>query len=171
MSEHFKSLSAIFPLILRKNGDSSEILLHRRQNTGYQDGKWDIAGSGHVDEGETAQMAVVRECREELGIEVDIKDLTFAHLSHRFSNRVYYDIYFVVRQYAGTPVIAEPEKCSALAWFPMDQLPGDMIDCRRLPGLQFRPSLALSPPLNLPAPGRRQPIYIIFRFSIDLCFW
>jgi hypothetical protein len=28
----------------------------------------------------------------------------------------------------------------------------------------------LSPPLNLPAPGRRQPIYVIFRFSIDLCF-
>ena len=29
----------------------------------------------------------------------------------------------------------------------------------------------LTPPLNLPAPGRRQPIYVIFRFSIDLCFW
>ena len=29
----------------------------------------------------------------------------------------------------------------------------------------------LSDPLDLPAPGRRQPIYVIFRFSIDLCFW
>ena len=29
---------------------------------------------------------------------------------------------------------------------------------------------ALSPPLNLPAPGRRQPIYFTFRFRIDLCF-
>ena len=29
----------------------------------------------------------------------------------------------------------------------------------------------LTSPLNLPAPGRRQPIYVIFRFSIDLCFW
>ena len=28
----------------------------------------------------------------------------------------------------------------------------------------------LSPPLNLPAPGRCQAIYIIFRFSIALCF-
>ena len=42
---------------------------------------------------------------------------------------------------------------------------------RRLPGLQFKPSLALSSPLNLPAPGRRQPLYVIFRFSRDLCFW
>ena len=28
----------------------------------------------------------------------------------------------------------------------------------------------LTPPLNLPAPGRRQPIYFTFRFRIDLCF-
>lgn len=28
----------------------------------------------------------------------------------------------------------------------------------------------LSVPLNLPAPGRRQPLYISFRFSRDLCF-
>ena len=26
-------------------------------------------------------------------------------------------------------------------------------------------------PLNLPALGRRQPLYITFRFSRDLCFW
>ncbi len=28
----------------------------------------------------------------------------------------------------------------------------------------------LTPPLNLPAPGRRQPIYLTFRFRIDLLF-
>ena len=41
---------------------------------------------------------------------------------------------------------------------------------RRLLGLQFKASLALTSPLNLPAPGRRQPIYLTFRFCIDLCF-
>ena len=30
--------------------------------------------------------------------------------------------------------------------------------------------ISLSVPLNLPAPGRRQPLYISFRFSRDLCF-
>lgn len=53
------------------------------KNTGYQEGKWDIAGGGHVDEDDTAQMAVHREWLEELGIYVSIKDLTFLHLSHR----------------------------------------------------------------------------------------
>ena len=28
----------------------------------------------------------------------------------------------------------------------------------------------LTSPLDLPAPGRRQPIYFTFRFRIDLCF-
>ena len=35
-------------------------------------------------------------------------------------------------------------------------------------GLQFE---SLNPPLNLPALGRCQPIYVAFRLSIDLCFW
>ena len=31
--------------------------------------------------------------------------------------------------------------------------------------------VSLSSPLNLPALGRRQPLYIVFRLSRDLCFW
>ena len=42
---------------------------------------------------------------------------------------------------------------------------------RRLLGLEFKAStLSLTSPLNLPAPGRRQPIYFTLRFRIDLCF-
>ena len=41
---------------------------------------------------------------------------------------------------------------------------------RRLLGLEFKASLALTSPLDLPAPGRRQPIYLSFRIRIDLCF-
>ncbi len=135
MEKHYKSLSAIFPIILQKKDDTIQILLHRRKNTGYQDGKWDIAASGHVDEGETAKMAVVRECAEELGIDVKIKDLSFVHLSHRVSNnggRTYYDIYFVVNKYHGIPKVIEPDKCSELRWFKIDDLPNEIIDIRKI---------------------------------------
>jgi hypothetical protein len=30
---------------------------------------------------------------------------------------------------------------------------------------------ALTRPRNLPAPGRRQPLYVVLRLSRDLCFW
>ncbi len=42
---------------------------------------------------------------------------------------------------------------------------------RRLPGLQFKASLAMTSPLNLPAPGRCQAVYGFFRISTALCFW
>ena len=134
----FKSLSAIFPIILKQENTTTKILLHRRQNTGYQDRKLDIAGSGHVDEGETAIAATIRECREELGIDVEAKDLTFVHLQHRISDRIYYDIYFVVSKYQGVPAIMEPEKCSELVWCNIDELPSDMIGCRKMVIREYR---------------------------------
>ena len=45
-----------------------------------------------------------------------------------------------------------------------------IVYCCLFTGLKFKASLALTSPLNLPAPGRRQPIYLTFRFCIDLCF-
>src|SRR3954465_11219980 len=44
---------------------------------------------------------------------------------------------------------------------------------RRLPGLSFGAlgPKPLTPPRNLPAPGRRQPLYVVLRLSRDLCFW
>jgi len=133
MSENAsKTYSAVFPFIFEEERGNIKVLLSRRKNTGYQDGKLDIAGGGHVDYGETAQSAVIRECKEELGIEVKIEDLTFVHLSHRFSNRTYYDIYFVVNKYNGVPEIMEPDKCSELNWFDINNLPSDIIECRQI---------------------------------------
>jgi len=132
LNEPFKSFSAVFPIILKDEKTDVHILLHRRQNTGYQDGKWDIAGSGHVDKNETAQAALIRECKEEIGIEVRPEDIAFVHLSHRISkDRVYYDIYFVIKSYLGTPTIMEADKCSEMKWFLLNNLPDDIIDCRK----------------------------------------
>ena len=135
MGEHFKSLSAVIPIILQKEDGNVQILLHRRKNTGYKDGEWDLAGSGHVDENETAKMAVIRECAEELGIEVKIEGLSFAHLSHRVNDtggRTYYDIYFEFNKYDGIPKIMEPDKCSELKWFNINNLPDDIMDIRKV---------------------------------------
>ena len=131
MTEHFSTLSAIFPIIIN---ESRQVLLAKRANTGYMDGKWDFAGSGHVDENETATQAVVREAKEELGILIDSANIKFAHLSHRVGkngNRTYYDIYFWVNSFLGNPIIAEPNKCSELKWFSINYLPNDMIDIRK----------------------------------------
>ena len=135
MAQHFTCYSAGFPLLLRERDGRREILLHHRYHTGYMDGKWDIAASGHVEENETARQALARECYEELGIRVRPEDAEFAHVCHRLGqegDRTYYDLYFFVHAYEGTPSIMEPDKCDGLNWFPLDALPEDMIDIRRL---------------------------------------
>ena len=149
--EHYRSYSAVFPILLREGANGQEVLLHLRQNTGYMDGHWDFAGSGHVDENESAMQAVVRECREELGITVELKDIRFVHLSHRVGQngaRTYYDIYFLVERYTGEPYIAEPEKCSGLQWFAMDELPEDIIGIRKQAFLSYLKSEYYSEVIN-----------------------
>lgn len=46
--------------------------------------------------------------------------------------RTYYDIYFLVNKYDGIPKIMEPDKCSELSWFNINDLPNEFIDIRKL---------------------------------------
>ena len=131
---HYRALSAVFPIILKTENERKYVLLHKRDNTGYRDNMWDIAGSGHVDAQETAIQALVREAQEELGIHIKPTGVRFAHLSHNVDScgdETYYNIYFFVTAFDGTPKIMEPEKCSDLNWFDVDSLPEDMIPVRR----------------------------------------
>lgn len=130
-SKHFKLYAAVFPLIRNEAG---EILLHLRQNTGYMDGYWDLAGTGHIDPGEPATAALIRECQEELGIDIALSDLTFAHVVHRVGAEddfPYLYLYFWVNQFQGVPQIMEADKNGQLGWFALDKLPEKMIKDRR----------------------------------------
>jgi len=134
MNEYLTAFSAVFPFIIKQTNGITKILLHRRQNTGYNDGKWDLAGGGRVDKNETPQNALVRECKEEIGIDVRIEDLSFIHASHRLIlslDKIYFDFYFAVNKYDGVPKIMEPDKCSELDWFDIDNLPNDIIELRK----------------------------------------
>lgn len=144
MGQHFKSYAAVLPVILREREGGEEVLLLRRANTGYMDGRWDFSGSGHVEEGETATQAVCREVLEETGLTVRPEDAAFLHLSHRVKEPTYYDLYFEIRRWVGEPAIQEPEKCSAMGWFSVDALPQDMIPNRRRTFLLARAGVTYS---------------------------
>ncbi|MBQ7042951.1 MAG: NUDIX domain-containing protein [Muribaculaceae bacterium] len=51
--------------------DGAIYLQKRSMNKDIQPGKWDTAVGGHVDLGESVYIAVKREAKEELGIDVD----------------------------------------------------------------------------------------------------
>ncbi len=125
MKTRNKSTPAVY-LLLKKGG---KVLLGRRQNTGYYDG-WYGMPAGHIDAGELPVETVIREAREEVGINIDPKDIRFVHALYRTAHDETgdrSDYFFIAKTWRGEPKIMESEKCDDLQWFPANQLPENMI--------------------------------------------
>jgi 8-oxo-dGTP diphosphatase len=125
MSERFRLIPAVY-LILRRG---SEVLLLERANTGYQDGNYSVV-AGHMDGDELGTTAMIREAKEEAGIELTADDLNFVHLVHRLNRETgdeRVDVFYEAYNWAGDISNVEPHKCSDLSWFPIDDLPDNMI--------------------------------------------
>jgi len=103
-----------------------QVLLLRRFNTGYEDGNYSVP-AGHIDGGESVRLAMVREAREELGIEVRPDDLIFAGVFHRKSDDERVDFFLGTRSWDGEMRNNEPEKCDQIKWFALDELPNNMV--------------------------------------------
>ena len=125
-TDRFKLIPAVY-LVLRKDG---QVLLLRRANTGYQDGKYGLV-AGHLEGDELATAAMVREAKEEAGIIVSSEALRFVHVAHRLGRgqpgQERLDIFFEATKWHGEVVNAEPEKCDDLSWFDVDALPENML--------------------------------------------
>ena len=142
--ERFMTPSAVFGVIIIKD---NKILLQRRQNTGYRDGYYDFAATGHVENMEKLTSAMVRELKEELNIDVMENDLKFMTLIHRKDivfGTIYYDTYFLVEKYNGIPIIHEPLKCDELKWFSLDHLPDNLIHDREIALKNYMSDIAYS---------------------------
>ncbi|MGH3651635.1 NUDIX domain-containing protein [Glutamicibacter sp.] len=127
-------MKAISYAILRRGND---VLLQLRSGTGYMDGFWSTAAAGHVEPGEAADAAAVREAREELGIRIagpQLQPLCTVHRNQPGGTRVgaCVDFFFLVRQWSGTPRLMEPGKAAELRWFPLDALPRNLVEQERL---------------------------------------
>jgi 8-oxo-dGTP pyrophosphatase MutT (NUDIX family) len=127
--EYFKFIAAVH-LILVKDG---KILLLRRFNTGYEDGNYSLP-AGHIDGNERATIAMIREVKEETGLSIEEKDLRMVHVMHRISRGTHpsgiderIDFFFEATNWSGNPEIMEKNKCDDLSWFPINDLPSNII--------------------------------------------
>lgn len=120
--EHFKFVSAVH-LFLVKDG---KILLLRRFNTGYEDGNYSVP-AGHIDGEEKATKAMIREAAEETGIVIKEDQLRMVHVMHRKSTEERIDFFFEATRWQGNPKVIEMNKCDDLNWFPLSQLPQNMV--------------------------------------------
>lgn len=87
---------------------------------------WEFAG-GKVEPGETREAALLRECREELGITVEVGS-PFMEVTHRYPDLTVHLTLFHCRISNGTPQLLEhtahkwvtPEEALALPFYPAD---------------------------------------------------
>ena len=105
---------------------ADEVLLLRRCNTGYEDGRLSVV-AGHVEPGETVTQAAIRESREEVGLELKRDRLRVVGVMHRRSEDERVDFFLSYPIGCEEPRIAEPHKCSELIWAKRSHLPGDTI--------------------------------------------
>lgn len=97
-----------------------------RQNTGWADGQYSLV-AGHADGGEPMRAAIIREAREEAGIELKPEDLRMIHAMHLKSNDERANFFFEADRWEGELENKEPHKCAELKWFPADKLPENTI--------------------------------------------
>ncbi|MEU4649925.1 NUDIX hydrolase [Nocardia fluminea] len=122
--EKYRALVGVHLVLIDSQG---RVLLGRRVNTGFGDGLFHVP-AGHLEAGESAVAGLIREAREEVGIEIGARDVEFAHVLHS-DERV--QMFFTVRRWTGTVANREPEKCSELGWFEPEDLPAAIVDyCR-----------------------------------------
>lgn len=109
----------------------NKVLLMKRQNTGYEDGKYGFVG-GHLEEGEDFKTTIIREAKEELNIELERKKLKFSCLVHRSGvTKNYVNIFFVTDCYSGKMENKEVEKCSEIVWRDIHNLPDNIIEIEK----------------------------------------
>ena len=106
----------------------NKILLLRRFNTGYEDGNYSVI-AGHIDGGEDAYTAMIREAKEEAGINILLENLEAVHVMHRKkADEERIDCFFKCSKWSGNIAIMEPDKCDELIWAAFDKLPENTID-------------------------------------------
>lgn len=118
------SLPVAVHLLPVKDG---KILLLLRKNTGFKDNLWSVP-AGRLKAGESVSQAAVREGKEEVGISVNVKDLgnpLVMHHRDERGERLYF--FFPCEKWDGIPENKEPDKCSKVEWFDLDNLPTEMV--------------------------------------------
>jgi 8-oxo-dGTP diphosphatase len=121
-AQRFKLISSVHLFLIH----DQNVLLLRRFNTGYEDGNYSVV-AGHLDGDEEVKTAMIREAREEAGIELRWEDLEVVGVMHRKSNDERVEFFLVAERWTGELRNCEPDRCDELAWYDMDRLPVNVL--------------------------------------------
>jgi len=88
-----------------------QLLITQRHASAHLGGLWEFPG-GKREPGETFEQCLVREIREELGVEISVGDL-FEEIAHDYPEKSVHLKFFICQLLAGEP---QPLECAAVKW-------------------------------------------------------
>ncbi|MEL7221196.1 MAG: NUDIX hydrolase [Bacteroidota bacterium] len=122
--------------------DHGRILLLKQ--TKPNGGNYTLVG-GTVESEEFAREALIRESREEAGIELKARDMTLVHVMHKhWKNKHRIGLYFRASKWEGQLQSLEKDKFKAVRWFDLDKLPKNLTDTVRQVLQSYRKGISYS---------------------------
>lgn len=101
--------------------DGKYLLMKREGSVGA--GTWAVPGGG-VDFMEDPIQAAARELEEETGIKnPELHFVGYSNDTHHDNKLHYVTFLYKTTVFEGEPEIREPNKCSEISWYPLDELP------------------------------------------------
>ena len=138
---HFEQMLKVgAAAIVRRGADGWELLSARRTEPPVVAGKWEFPG-GKIEDGETQQQCVLREIREELGVDLVLHERVDGPLEGFWplTERIAFSLWLATIVEGQQPVILEDH--DAIEWLPAHDLfrvewvPADIPLVQRLSGL------------------------------------
>ena len=117
---------AVYAFIINEQGD---VMLQKRSaNKKLWPNLWDVTAGGHVDSGEFGRQALIREVKEELGIEIkddEIKYLvgsTSINENGKIINKHYNECYLITKNIDISNLALQKEEVAEVRYFSKDEL-------------------------------------------------
>lgn len=111
----------VINLIIKQ--DDRVLLFFRNDGFFNYDGGWWVLPAGHIEQGETARDAAIREAKEELDIDIAPENIKLVHVISNLASRTEgFDFFFEVSDFNGTIRNCEGDKCADMQYFTLDEV-------------------------------------------------
>ena len=110
-------------LVLLHDG---RILMGRRRNTAFGAGQFHVP-AGRLETDETILDGIIREAREETGIDLAAEDVALPYVMHFRGQSDRLSLFFTADRWSGRIENREPDRCEGWDWGPVDRLPDDTV--------------------------------------------
>lgn len=117
---------AVYAFIINKDGN---VLLQKRSATKkLYPNMWDVTVGGHVDAGEFGRQALIREVKEELGININDDDIKYLIGSTSINkkddiiNKHYNECYLIIKDIDLSEIKLQKEEVSEVKYFSKEEI-------------------------------------------------